>query len=97
MQTIDQSIATSSQQKRPEIDAIIISPNAVGNQVYNCVAEEQAARDVRLALGRALDRGRIGVKEYVKEMRGVGRDEFFRKALVVRAGTGMGLDVGVRG
>jgi ESCRT-I complex subunit TSG101 len=66
----------------------------VGQQVYNAVAEEQAARDVRLALGRALDKGRIGVKEYVKEMRGVGREEFFRKALVRKAGVGMGLEVG---
>jgi ESCRT-I complex subunit TSG101 len=97
IQQIDSSIASASSQRRPEIDAIIISPTIVGQQVYNAVAEEQAARDVRLALGRALDKGRIGVKEYVKEMRGVGREEFFRKAVVRKAGVGMGLEVGASG
>jgi len=52
-----------------------------------------ACRDVRLALGRALDKGRIGVREYVKEMRNVGREEFLRKATVRKAGVGLGLDV----
>ena len=93
IQQIDTSIASASSQRRPEIDNIIIAPTVVGQQVYNAVAEEQACRDVRLALGRALDKGRVGVKEYVKEMRNVGREEFFKKALVRKAGVGMGLDV----
>jgi ESCRT-I complex subunit TSG101 len=91
---IDTSIASASSRRQPEIDEVLVCPTIVGQQVYSVVAEEQAARDVRLALGRALDKGRVGVKEYVKEMRGVGREEFLRKAVVRKAGMGMGLDIG---
>jgi ESCRT-I complex subunit TSG101 len=94
IQQIDSSIASASTRRRPEIDEVLVCPTVVGQQVYGAVAEEQAARDVRLALGRALDKGRVGPREYVKEMRGVGREEFFRKAVVRKAGSGMGLDLG---
>ncbi|KIW00235.1 hypothetical protein, variant [Verruconis gallopava] len=91
---IDSSIANAATQRRPEIDTLIICPTVVGQQVYNAVAEEQAARYVRLALGKALDRGRIGVKEYVKEMRAIAREEFFRKVVLKKASAGMGLNMG---
>jgi ESCRT-I complex subunit TSG101 len=94
IQQIDTSISTASSRRKPEIDDVLVCPTVVGQQVYAAVAEEQAARDVRLALGRALDKGRLDVRTYVKEMRGVGREEFFRKAVVRKAAAGMGLDVG---
>lgn len=93
IQQIDTSIASAASRHQPEIDEVLVCPSTVGQQVYSTVAEEQAARDVRLALGKTLDRGRVGVKEYVKEMRGVGRDEFFRKVIIRKAGVGMGLDL----
>jgi hypothetical protein len=33
------------------------------------------------------------VKEYVKEMRGVGREEFLRKAVVEKGARGLGLSL----
>jgi len=87
----------------PGVDEMLIAPTAVGNQLYELVAEERACVAAREGLGKALDRGRVGVESWVKGVRGVAREEFLKKWLAGRIGEGLGLhgmsggDVGAGG
>jgi len=78
--------------RRPEVDEVLVCPTAVGTQLYALVAEEQACKDARMALVRALDRGRVGVEVFVRQTRSIAREEFLKKALVRKIAKGMGLD-----
>jgi ESCRT-I complex subunit TSG101 len=78
--------------ERPEVDDVLVCATAVGAQLYSLVAEERACAECRLALGRALDAGRIALEVFVKQTRSLAREEFLKKALVRKIAQGMGLD-----
>lgn len=78
--------------RRPEVDEVLVCPTVVGNQLYNLVAEQKASEEVRMSLGRALDKGRISLEVYVKQTRALAREEYFKKALIRKVARGMGLD-----
>jgi ESCRT-I complex subunit TSG101 len=77
---------------RPEVDDVLVCATAVGAQLYALVAEERACAECRLALGRALDAGRVAPDAFVKQTRSLAREEFLKKALVRKIARGMGLD-----
>jgi ESCRT-I complex subunit TSG101 len=87
--TVMQNAAT---QRRPEVEELLVCPTVVGSQLYTLVAEEKACEDARVALGRGLDQGRVSTEMFVKAVRGLGRDEFLKKALIRKIAKGMGLD-----
>lgn len=92
MQQADQVIQNSRTQPEPDIDALLIAPTLVENQLYNLVAEEQALGDTIFVLGRAVERGRVAPNVFVKTTRSLSRDWFLKKALIRKIARGMGLD-----
>lgn len=78
--------------RRPEVDEVLVCPTIVGGQLYTLVAEEKACEEARLALGRGLDKGRVGLEVFVKQTRTLAREEFLKKALIRKVARGMGLD-----
>ncbi|KAI9884268.1 MAG: cysteine desulfurase [Watsoniomyces obsoletus] len=77
----------------PGVDELLVAPTVVGQQLYKTIAEERALEDVGYVLAKALDRGRIGLDAYLKQMRHLARERFWRMALVEKIGRGMGLDM----
>lgn len=93
----DGVIRDAAGRQRPNIDDVLVPPFVAHKQVYEVVAEGKACEDARAALGRALDKGRVGVETWVRQMRAVGREEFLKKASARKIGVGLGLDVGSAG
>lgn len=92
MQEAEQVMRDASGRRRPEVDEILVCPTVVGGQLYTLVAEEKACEEARLALGRGLDKGRVGLEVFVKQTRTLAREEFLKKALIRKVAKGMGLD-----
>ena len=92
MARADAVMRDAASKKRPDIDELLVCPTVVGGQLYTLVAEEHACVEARVAVGRGMDRGRVSLEAYVKTMRQIGREEFFRKVLIRKAGRGMGLE-----
>ncbi len=78
----------------PGVDELLVAPTVVGQQLYRTVAEERALEDVGYVLAKALDKGRIGLDAYLKQMRHLARERFWRMALVEKIAKGMGLEMG---
>ena len=78
--------------RRPDVDEVVVCPTVVGSQLYNLVADMKACEEARGALGRGLDRGRVGLEIFVKQTRSLAREEFLKKALARKVARGMGLD-----
>ncbi|QDS75995.1 hypothetical protein FKW77_004464 [Venturia effusa] len=92
MQEAEQVMRDAQGRRRPEVDEVLVCPTVVGGQLYTLVAEEKACEEARLALGRGLDKGRVGLEVFVKQTRTLAREEFLKKALIRKVGKGMGLD-----
>lgn len=90
-------MAEASGRAIPGVDEALVAPTVVGEQLYALVAEARAGAEVRAALGRALDRGRVGVEAWAKAVRGLAREEFVKKALARKCAEGMGLQMGYDG
>jgi ESCRT-I complex subunit TSG101 len=97
MAQADAVIRDAAHRKRPNIDDVLVPPFVAHKQLYEVVAEGKACEDARQALGRALDRGRVGAETWVRQMRAVGREEFLKKTLARKIAIGLGLDVGAGG
>jgi len=80
--------------QRPNIDDVLVPPFVAHKQLYDVVAEIAACEDARAALGKGLDKGRIPVEVWVRQMRAVSREEFLKRAIVRKLGAGLGLDQG---
>ncbi|RMX96075.1 hypothetical protein D0868_11376 [Hortaea werneckii] len=79
----------------PPIDEILVPPTLVANQLWTLCAEEASCREAMYVLQQAVDRGRVGGRDFVRLMRGLGREAFFKKALARKCARGLGLDDGV--
>ncbi|KAI7226250.1 hypothetical protein KC330_g8887 [Hortaea werneckii] len=79
----------------PPIDDILVPPTLVANQLWTLCAEEASCREAMYVLQQAVDRGRVGGRDFVRLMRGLGREAFFKKALARKCARGLGLDDGV--
>ena len=91
MRDADNCIASAQHRAVPGVDEVLVAPTAVGQQLYDLVAEEKACVEAREVLGRALDRGRISSETWVKTIRSLAREEFLKKVLIRRCAEAMGL------
>lgn len=93
IQDCDRTIATAKSKKQPPIDEVLIAPTMVANQLWTLCAEEAACREAMYVLQKAVDRGRISGNDFVRQMRGLGRECFLKQALARKCARGMGLDL----
>lgn len=93
MRDADVVIHEAAGRQRPGIDEVLCAPTAVGRQVYELVAEKAGFEAARVALGRALDRGRIPCEVWARQVRGVAREEFLKMVVVRKIGKGLGLEM----
>nr|OQO27634.1 hypothetical protein B0A51_04401 [Rachicladosporium sp. CCFEE 5018] len=90
----DARITASKKKALPPVDEVLVAPNLVSQQLWTLCAEEAAAREAMEALQRALDKGRVGAGEFVRLMRGLGRERFGKMVLARKCARGLGLEVG---
>lgn len=64
----------------------------VANQLWMLCAEEAACRQAMYMLQKGVDRGRINGNDFVRQMRGLGRECFLKMALARKCARGMGLE-----
>ena len=62
----DRIMTSAKQRTAPEVDSVLVTPTAVGTQLYDLCAEEVAIREAIFVLTRALDYGRIETDVFVK-------------------------------
>ena len=93
MRDADIVIVEAAGRKRPEIDEVLCAPTAVGRQVYELVAEKAGCEAARVALGRALDRGRVPCEVWTRQIRGVAREEFLKMVVVRKIARGLELEM----
>lgn len=92
--TISSSQSSSSADKIPSVDEMIIPPTVVARQLYDAVAEQRGYEAAIYALTEGFVRGRIGSDLWARKMRECAREDFRRKYLIKRRlGEGMGLDM----
>ncbi|WEW58378.1 Suppressor protein stp22 of temperature-sensitive alpha-factor receptor and arginine permease [Emydomyces testavorans] len=77
----------------PAIDEILVPPTVVGKQIYDLVADERGIERAIYALQAGLVKGRVGLDTWAKLTRSLAREAFLKKALIRKAGVGMGLNV----
>ncbi len=73
-----------------------MAPTMVAQQLWNACAEEAGCREAMYVLQRAVDKGRVEGVDFVKQMRGLGREAFGKMVLARKCGRGLGLEVGGR-
>jgi ESCRT-I complex subunit TSG101 len=97
MRDADAVISAAAHRQAPDVDDVLVAPTVVGGQLYAVAAEERGIADALFVLGRALDKGRIGVDVFVRQSRVLAREAFLKKALLRKIARGMGIDeVGMR-
>ncbi|KAI1973084.1 suppressor protein stp22 of temperature-sensitive alpha-factor receptor and arginine permease [Ophidiomyces ophidiicola] len=77
----------------PAIDEIVVPPTVVGKQIYDLVADERGIERAMYALQTGLVKGRVALDTWAKLTRSLAREAFLKKALIRKAGVGMGLSV----
>lgn len=92
IQSCDAAISLSSSKPQPPIDEVLVAPTLVAQQLWTLCAEEQAAREAMYVLQKAMDRGRVGAGDFVKSMRGLGRECFLKMVLARKCAKGLGLE-----
>lgn len=60
MRDADKVLEEAKRREVPNVDDVLVAPTLVAGQLYQLVAEESAIEESRGALGKALDKGRIG-------------------------------------
>lgn len=91
MRDADKVMEDAKHRKVPGVDEVLVAPTVVAGQLYELVADERSLEECRAAVGKALDRGRIGGDVWAKQTRSLAREEFLKKALIKKIAKGMGL------
>ncbi|CEP21612.1 K12183 ESCRT-I complex subunit TSG101 [Cyberlindnera jadinii] len=63
---------------------MICAENVVYNQLYDLVAEDQAIGDTIYVLTKAYDNGNVPLPSFIKHTRSLAREQFFKKAMIVK-------------
>ena len=66
MRRADEVMEEAKRRDVPDVDDVLVAPTVVGKQLYEVVAEERALEDTMFVLGRALDKGRLGLEGFLK-------------------------------
>lgn len=93
IQECNQTIAEAKSKKQPPIDEVLVAPTLVAQQLWTLTAEEAACREAMYVLQKAVDRGRVSGSDFVRQMRGLGRECFLKMVLARKCARGLGLDV----
>ncbi|KAK3114475.1 suppressor protein stp22 of temperature-sensitive alpha-factor receptor and arginine permease [Teratosphaeriaceae sp. CCFEE 6253] len=93
----DRVVHAAKTKPPPNVDEVLVPTTLVAQQLWACVAEEAAAREAMYVLQRAVDKGRVGGEDFVRQMRGLGREVFGKMVLARKCARGLGLEVGPRG
>lgn len=96
IQDCDHTIETAKSKKQPPIDEVLVAPTMVATQLWTLCAEEAACRETMYVLQKAVDRGRVSGSDFVRQMRGLGRECFLKMALARKCARGMGLETSHR-
>ena len=62
----DRTMEVARRRTAPEVDAVLVAPTAVGNQLYSLCAEEAALKEALFVLAKGADRGRMETDVFVK-------------------------------
>ncbi|KAI9656626.1 MAG: hypothetical protein M1831_004536 [Alyxoria varia] len=90
----DRVVADVENRSVPDVDDVLVAPTVVGEQLYATVARERSLADAMFALGRAVDRGRVGSEVFVRVTRALARERFLCLVLEGKIARGLGLEVG---
>lgn len=83
---------SAANDKLPPIDDIVCAQTLVHTQLYDLVSEISAIEDTIYVLSKALDKGRIPLDVFLKNVRGLAREQFMKKKLVEKVVGVLGLD-----
>ncbi|GAB7322198.1 hypothetical protein MBLNU13_g03202t1 [Cladosporium sp. NU13] len=92
IQDCTRTISEAKSKKQPPIDEVLVAPTLVAQQLWTLTAEEAACREAMYVLQKAVDRGRISGSDFVRQMRGLGRESFLKMVLARKCARGLGLD-----
>lgn len=92
IQDCNATISDAKTKKQPPIDEVLVAPTLVAQQLWTLTAEEAACREAMYVLQKAVDRGRISGSDFVRQMRGLGRESFLKMVLARKCARGLGLD-----
>jgi ESCRT-I complex subunit TSG101 len=93
IQDCNHVISEAKSKKQPPIDEVLVAPTLVAQQLWTLTAEEAACREAMYVLQKAVDRGRISGNDFVRQMRGLGRESFLKMVLARKCAKGLGLEV----
>lgn len=93
IQDCNHVITEAKSKKQPPIDEVLVAPTLVAQQLWTLTAEEAACREAMYVLQKAVDRGRISGNDFVRQMRGLGRESFLKMVLARKCARGLGLEV----
>ena len=89
----DATIHRAKSMQQPPIDEVLIAPTMVANQLWTLCAEEASCREAMYVLQKAVDRGRVGGADFVRQMRALGREAFVKMVLARKCARGLGLEM----
>jgi ESCRT-I complex subunit TSG101 len=84
MEAAKRAILSAKARPSPDLDDGLSAETAVHNQLYHLVADDHAIDDALYILGKALDSDRIKLDQYMKHTRWLGREQFMKRALVLK-------------
>ncbi|KAF3201614.1 hypothetical protein TWF106_002776 [Orbilia oligospora] len=87
----DELIREVRDREAPNIDAVVVAPTVVHNQLYELVTDDMAIEDTIYVLGKALDKERITLDVFLKHTRALAREQFMKRALVKKISRQIGM------
>ena len=93
IQDCNHVISEAKSKKQSPIDEVLVAPTLVAQQLWTLTAEEAACREAMYVLQKAVDRGRISGNDFVRQMRGLGRESFLKMVFARKCARGLGLEV----
>ncbi|KAK9329930.1 UEV domain-containing protein [Lipomyces starkeyi] len=87
----EEAIIEASQRGEVNVDEIVCAEAVVFNQLYELTADDLAIEDTIYVLGKALDRERISLDDFLKHARTLAREQFMKRALVRKIALDTGL------
>lgn len=87
----DELIREVRDREAPNIDAVVVAPTVVHNQLYELVTDDMAIEDTIYVLGKALDKERITLDVFLKHTRALAREQFTKRALVKKISRQIGM------
>ncbi|KAF3932199.1 hypothetical protein ABW20_dc0109568 [Dactylellina cionopaga] len=87
----DDLIRDVRDREAPNIDAVVVAPTVVHNQLYELVTDDMAIEDTIYVLGKALDKERITLDVFLKHTRALAREQFMKRALVKKISKQIGM------